>query len=247
MRDTTEAFKDSIVNINSSIKNVNSTMLKYNEELKGTENSENAESVLGKRRDTVPDGYDFLSESDGNDSPCEMAIKRRMIQNASPSLISIMEKYRVKQTTSKFDFILDLTPKSKIEGEFEPKLWAELIADRPVIAETEYHKEIESICDHLFSPLCKKQYMTEIRIYMMEKRDVYRLHLLKSFNLPLSYSSYGNLRLALSWAWNIKGLVENLSFELDDRESVSSKTPERDPPNEMKTDVTPEKSKKKKL
>ncbi|CAG8651248.1 8470_t:CDS:2, partial [Acaulospora morrowiae] len=83
--------------------------------------------------------------------------------------------------------------------------------------------------------------------YMMEKRDVYRLHLLKSFNLPLSYSSYGSLRLALLWAWNIKGLVENLSSELDDRESVSSKTPERDSSNEMKTDVTPEKSKKKKL
>ncbi|CAG8571483.1 14978_t:CDS:2 [Acaulospora morrowiae] len=160
MRDTTEAFKDSIVNINSSIKNVNSIMLKCNEELKGTENSENAECVLGKRRGTVSDGHDSLTESDGNESPCEMAIKRRMIQNASPSLISIMEKYRVKQTTSKFDlaysFILDLTPKSKIEGEFGPKLWAELIADRPVIAKTEYHKEIESICNHLFSPLCKK-------------------------------------------------------------------------------------------
>ena len=38
----------------------------------------------------------------------------------------------------------------------------------------------------------------------MEKRDIYQLHLLKSFNLPLSYSSYSNLHLALSWAWNIK-------------------------------------------
>ncbi|CAG8800708.1 3656_t:CDS:2, partial [Racocetra persica] len=85
-----------------------------------------------------------------------------------------------------------------------------------------------------------QQYMTEIQIFMMEKRDVYRLHLLKSFNLPLSYSVYGNLCLALSWAWNIKGLVESLSYELDDRAFVTSITPERDPPSEMKTDTTPD-------
>jgi len=46
--------------------------------------------------------------------------------------------------------------------------------------------------------------MTEVWLYMMEKRTVYRLHLLKSFDLPLSYSSYSKLRLALSWAWNIR-------------------------------------------
>lgn len=53
-------------------------------------------------------------------------------------------------------YILDLTSESKIENEFEPKLWAELIADQPAMAKPEYHKEIESICDHLFGPLCKK-------------------------------------------------------------------------------------------
>ncbi|CAG8669436.1 16678_t:CDS:1, partial [Acaulospora colombiana] len=53
-------------------------------------------------------------------------------------------------------FILNFTPMSKIEGEFEPKLWTELISDLLVIIETEYHKEIESICNYLFSPLCKK-------------------------------------------------------------------------------------------
>ncbi|PKY51721.1 hypothetical protein RhiirA4_407672, partial [Rhizophagus irregularis] len=90
-------------------------------------------------------------------------------------------------------------------------------------------------------------YMAEIRIYVMEKRDVYRLHLLKSLNLPLLHSSYGKLRLALSWAWNIRGLVKELSLKLDDSAIVSSKTPERDPPNEMKTTKTPEKSKKKKI
>ncbi|CAB5352428.1 unnamed protein product [Rhizophagus irregularis] len=69
-------------------------------------------------------------------------------------------------------------------------------------------------------------YMTEIRIYMMEKRDIYRLHLLKSFKLPLLYSSYDKLRLALSWAWNIRGLVKELSLKLDDSTIVSSKTSE---------------------
>ncbi|CAJ0907814.1 10320_t:CDS:2, partial [Entrophospora sp. SA101] len=92
-----------------------------------------------------------------------------------------------------------------------------------------------------------QQYMTEIRVYMMEKRDIYRLHHLKSFNLPLSYSSYGNLRLALSWAWDIKCLVENLSFEFYDETFVTSTTPKRDPPDEMKTDTTPERSRKKKF
>ncbi|CAG8741005.1 15195_t:CDS:2, partial [Funneliformis mosseae] len=35
IRDTTEAFKNSIASVNSSIMNVNNTMIKYNEELKG--------------------------------------------------------------------------------------------------------------------------------------------------------------------------------------------------------------------
>ncbi|CAG8483649.1 6295_t:CDS:10 [Ambispora gerdemannii] len=79
----------------------------------------------------------------------------------SAHIMSVMEKYCKKQTTSKFDlahsFILDLTSKSKIESDFEPKLWAELIADRPVTAKAGYYKEIESICDHLFGPLSKKK------------------------------------------------------------------------------------------
>ena len=53
-------------------------------------------------------------------------------------------------------YILDLTSESQIEKEFGPELWAELIADQPAMANPEYHKEIESICDHLFGPLCKK-------------------------------------------------------------------------------------------
>jgi hypothetical protein len=41
--------------------------------------------------------------------------------------------------------------------------------------------------------------------------------------------------------------VKELSLKLDDSVIISSKTPERSPPNEMKTTKTPEKSKKKKV
>ncbi|GBC36320.2 hypothetical protein GLOIN_2v1649442 [Rhizophagus irregularis DAOM 181602=DAOM 197198] len=367
----------------------------------------------------------FISGHDSNDAtvnqdelvPLKNTHKRLFseIGDDLPSshIMSVMEKYRAKSTTSKYDlvhsFILDLTPCSRIEKEFEPEFWAELIADRPPAVNATYYEEIGSICDHLFGPLgeklrskklhesrdkwvkirdlkapeynegfsyneedwkkilywveraigtfldafeseynpiqqndcgerewfgeyvipifqgalkldsfcrvpwgeitvvatdllCKidqqevvcglacggphkydltkwasdeyqlprmlkdtlddilekfrgasrdssnlytigiQLYMTEIRIYMMEKRDIYRLHLLKSFKLPLLYSSYDKLRLALSWAWNIRGLVKELSLKLDDSTIVSS----RGPPNEMKTIKTPEKSKKKK-
>ncbi|CAB5104893.1 unnamed protein product [Rhizophagus irregularis] len=349
----------------------------------------------------------FISGHDSNDAtvnqdelvPLKNTHKRLFseIGDDLPSshIMSVMEKYRAKSTTSKYDlvhsFILDLTPCSRIEKEFEPEFWAELIADRPPAVNATYYEEIGSICDHLFGPLgeklrskklhesrdkwvkirdlkapeynegfsyneedwkkilywveraigtfldafeseynliqrndwcpkieqflscslgrnystdllCKidqqevvcglacggphkydltkwasdeyqlprmlkdtlddilekfrgasrdssnlytigiQLYMTEIRIYMMEKRDIYRFHLLKSFKLLLLYSSYDKLRLTLSWAWNIRGLVKELSLKLDDSTIVSS----RGPPNEMKTIKTPEKSKKKK-
>ncbi|CAG8679886.1 8837_t:CDS:2, partial [Funneliformis mosseae] len=44
---------------------------------------------------------------------------------------------------------------------------------------------------------------------------------------------------------NIKGLIENLSFELDDKTFVTSITPERDPSDELKTDITLDNSKNK--
>ncbi|CAG8789048.1 33576_t:CDS:2, partial [Racocetra persica] len=69
---------------------------------------------------------------------------------------------------------------------------------------------------------------------------------IQSFKLPLLYLSYDKLRLALSWAWNIRRLVKELSLKLDDSAIVSSKTPERDLPNEMKTIKIPEKLKKRK-
>ena len=46
--------------------------------------------------------------------------------------------------------------------------------------------------------------MTEIRIYLMERREVYRLHFLKSFAFPLAFPAYRNVRTALKWAWNVR-------------------------------------------
>ncbi|CAG8512591.1 7150_t:CDS:2, partial [Acaulospora colombiana] len=119
----------------------------------------------------------------------------------SAYVILTMEKYCKKQTTSKFDlahsFILDLTSESQIEKEFEPKLWAELIADRPATIKSEYHKEIESICDHLFGPLCKKK---QPKLY--ESRDKWEnLRNLKApeYNNDFSYEKE-DWKKILYWA-----------------------------------------------
>ncbi|CAB4408159.1 unnamed protein product [Rhizophagus irregularis] len=447
--------KASILNSQKIINNMLELHCDFNEALTNTTRQNIKPALKRKEEETIIDAENSLfvselSERDSNDAtvsqdelvPLKNTHKRLFSETGddlpSSHIISVMEQYRVKSTTSKYDlvhsFILDLTPCSRIEKEFEPEFWAELIADRPPAANAKYYEEIGTICDHLFGPanekrrtklhesrdkwekirelkapehnddfsyheedwkkilywveravgtfldafeseynpiqqndcgerewfgeyvlpifqgalklnsfcrvpwgevtvvascrrrnedknkievhlerghladlLCKidqqevvcglacggphkydltkwasdeyqlprmlkdtlddilekfrgagrnssdlytigiQLYMAEIRIYVMEKRDVYRLHLLKSLNLPLLHSSYGKLRLALSWAWNIRGLVKELSLKLDDSAIVSSKTPERDPPNEMKTTKTPEKSKKKKI
>ncbi|PKK58033.1 hypothetical protein RhiirC2_763634 [Rhizophagus irregularis] len=59
-----------------------------------------------------------------------------------------------------------LTPCSRIEKEFEPEFWAELIADRPPAVNATYYEEIGSICDHLFGPLGEK-----LRSKLHESRD----------------------------------------------------------------------------
>ncbi|CAB4408192.1 unnamed protein product [Rhizophagus irregularis] len=297
----------------------------------------------------------FISEHDSNDAtvnqnklvPLKNTHKRLFseIGDDLPSfhIMSVMEKYRAKSTTSKYDlvhnFILDLTPYSQIEKEFEPKFWKlrskklyeshdKWVKIRDLKApeynegvsynkedwkkilywvervirtfldafESEYNPiqqndcgerewfgkyvipifqdalKLNSFCrvpwgeitGHLADLLCKinqqevvcelacgslhkydltkwasdkyqlprmlkntlddilekfrgasrdslnlytiriQLYMTEIQIYMMKKCDIYQLHLLKLFKLSLLYSSYDKLRLALSWAWNIK-------------------------------------------
>lgn len=44
----------------------------------------------------------------------------------------------------------------------------------------------------------------------MEKRDVYRLHLIKTLDLPLTFSTYRFLRISLIWAWNIRVCITNI-------------------------------------
>ena len=111
-------------------------------------------------------------------------------------------------------FILDLTPESKIEGEFEPKLWAELIADRPVITKSEYHKEIESICDYLFGPLCKKvRYIWKFEHFVT---NIYVLwYLQKQPKLYESRDKWKNLRDLKAPEYN-----NDFSYEKEDWEKI---------------------------
>ncbi|CAG8565207.1 8466_t:CDS:2 [Diversispora eburnea] len=90
--------------------------------------------------DILNSGDSGSTESDGNESPCETVKKnqmnRRIIQNTPPSpssLISIMRSIIKNKPLRNF---------SKIEKEFEPKFWAELIADRPVTAKAEFIKKL---------------------------------------------------------------------------------------------------------
>ena len=46
--------------------------------------------------------------------------------------------------------------------------------------------------------------MIEVQVYLMEKREIYFLHYLKSFDLPISFFSYNNLKFALKMIWNIQ-------------------------------------------
>jgi len=89
-------------------------------------------------------------------------------------------------------------------------------------------------------------YMTEVRIYLMEKREVYFLHHLKSFNLPLTFSAYHYLKSALRVAWNIRGLINSLVREFDTVDDDGFKTPPVTSSDNQKTQQTPPKQPKKK-
>ncbi|CAG8461019.1 7964_t:CDS:10 [Cetraspora pellucida] len=95
-----------------------------------------------------------------------------------------------------------------------------------------------------------QSYMTEIRVYLIEKHEIYFLHHLKSFNLPLTFSTYYYLKVALRVAWNIRGLVNSLVWELKetliDDDNDGFKTPPTVLLNNMKTIETPPKQPKKK-
>ncbi|CAG8641789.1 8019_t:CDS:2 [Paraglomus brasilianum] len=95
-----------------------------------------------------------------------------------------------------------------------------------------------------------QSYMTEIRVYLMERREIYFLHHLKSFNLPLTFPTYHYLKVALRVAWNIRGLVNSLVRELEETiindDNDGFKTPPTVLSNNMKTNETPPKQPKKK-
>ncbi|GBB96865.1 hypothetical protein RclHR1_28590002 [Rhizophagus clarus] len=83
----------------------------------------------------------------------------------------------------------------------------------------------------------------------MEKREVYFLHHLKSFNLPLTFSAYHYLKSALRVAWNIRSLINSLVWEFDtvDDNDNGFKTPPVISSDNKKTQRTlPKQSKKKK-
>ncbi|CAG8693554.1 4525_t:CDS:10 [Funneliformis caledonium] len=76
-------------------------------------------------------------------------------QTSSDSfLLPLLENYRAKETTSLYNpahsFIIDLSPTSKIKGEFNDKQWTELVGRRPDAVRKIYHHEIEPIISHLF-------------------------------------------------------------------------------------------------
>jgi len=49
------------------------------------------------------------------------------------------------------NFIVDLTPSSKIKGQFSNEEWFDLVKRRPEAVRKSYHQEIESLITHLFS------------------------------------------------------------------------------------------------
>ncbi|CAG8737852.1 5479_t:CDS:2, partial [Funneliformis mosseae] len=88
-------------------------------------------------------------------------------------------------------------PLRNLKKEFVPELWAELIVDRPAMANPEYHREIESICDHLFGLLYKKK-----QLKLHESRDKWEnLRNLKvpEYNDDLSYEKE-DWKKILYWA-----------------------------------------------
>ncbi|CAG8507582.1 1927_t:CDS:10 [Diversispora eburnea] len=91
-------------------------------------------------------------------------------------------------------------------------------------------------------------YMTEVQIYLMEKHEIYFLHHLKSFDLPISFSSYKSLKSALKTVWNIRGLINSLirEFDIIFDNNDGFKTPPPRLSDNMKTKETPSKQPKKK-
>ncbi|CAJ0848421.1 15496_t:CDS:2 [Entrophospora sp. SA101] len=75
-----------------------------------------------------------------------------------------------------------------------------------------------------------KQYKSEVHVYLMERHDVYQLHLIiiKTFDIPLTFTTFHILRISLGWAWifGLQGLVNNLLEKLIDNAEMGLVTPQ---------------------
>ncbi|CAH1757046.1 7644_t:CDS:2 [Entrophospora sp. SA101] len=74
------------------------------------------------------------------------------------------------------------------------------------------------------------QYKSEVHVYLMERHDVYQLHLIiiKTFDIPLTFTTFHILRISLGWAWifGLQGLVNNLLEKLIDNAEMGLVTPQ---------------------
>ncbi|CAH1762345.1 7103_t:CDS:2, partial [Entrophospora sp. SA101] len=91
-----------------------------------------------------------------------------------------------------------------------------------------------------------RQFQKIVRIYIMEKRDVYRLHLLKQFSLPTTAADYAKLRIAICWAWNIRCMVRKLWIDSSKEICASPIRIEVTNQQYIETPNTPEKQPKRK-
>ncbi|CAJ0627630.1 2322_t:CDS:2 [Entrophospora sp. SA101] len=75
-----------------------------------------------------------------------------------------------------------------------------------------------------------QQYKSEVHVYLMERHDVYQLHLIiiKTFDIPLTFTTFHILRISLGWAWifGLQGLVNNLLEKLIDNAEMGLVTPQ---------------------
>ncbi|CAJ0638863.1 4022_t:CDS:2, partial [Entrophospora sp. SA101] len=65
----------------------------------------------------------------------------------------------------------------------------------------------------------------QISIYVMDKQELYNFHLCRRFHMPLTFTSYHSLKIAIKCAWNLRGLVNNLVDKLNNLINIDIGTP----------------------
>ncbi|CAH1767727.1 15764_t:CDS:2 [Entrophospora sp. SA101] len=88
-------------------------------------------------------------------------------------------------------------------------------------------------------------YLNRVSIYTMNKRKLYNFRLCRRFSMPLTFTSYHGLKTAIKCAWNLRGLINNLTDKLDDLINLDiGSPPTRNSQNIMKTPSSPPRKKK---